>query len=227
VATTSLLIASAYFFCSIPTAYLLVKALKGIDLRTFGSGSVTGSNAGQALGKWAVIVVGILDILKGAAPVWAAQALDQSTSEQMLAGIAGVIGHNCSAYLGFQGGRGMAVVIGVMLALAQLELLLFIIVAIFGIAFIGNIPLVMGLAMLLAPMWAYVFDEDAALIWGFGTIVLLIIVKRLTGNWTPLPPDGGRRTLLNRLLYDRDTKERHAWVKRTGVDNRAPTQEAR
>ncbi len=226
-ATLILLILAAYFFCSIPTAYLLTKLLKGIDLRTYGSGSVTGSNAGQALGKWAVVAVGILDILKGAGPVWAAQYLDESRSVQMLAGIAGVAGHNWSAYLGFQGGRGMAVVIGVMLAIAQLELLLFIIIAIFGIAFIGNIPVVMGFSMALSPMWAYLFDEEAPVIWGLCAIIALIIAKRLTGNWTPLPRAGGGKVLLNRFLYDRDTKERQAWVTRRAVDNRAATQETK
>jgi hypothetical protein len=106
-----------------------------------------------------------------------------------------------------------------MLAAAQLELLLFIVIAVFGIAFIGNIPLVMGLAMALAPMWAYLFDEDATIIWGLGVIILLVIAKRLTGNWTPLPRNGAGRVLLYRFLYDRDTKDRHAWVRRASVDS--------
>jgi glycerol-3-phosphate acyltransferase PlsY len=214
---TVLLAASAYLFGAIPLAYILGKAVKGTDLRRYGSGAVTGSNAGELMGKWAVVVVGCLDILKGAAPVWAAQYLGEGLAQQMSIGIAGVVGHNWSPYLNFQGGRGFTVVLGVLLAVGRMELLLFGIIAVFGVTFSGNIPVVMGISLLLVPFWSFALGNEVALVWGNGSMAFIVFVKRIVGNMGRLPETGGAAVLWCRLLYDRDTKERGEWVRREDV----------
>ena len=212
---TVLLIIAAYVWGSVPTANVFARLGKGVDLRQVGSGSVTSSNVGELLGKWATVVVGILDVLKGASAIWVAQALDQSVGEQMGVGIAAVAGHNWSFLLGFHGGRGMTVFCGALIAAAQLEMLMFITIAVFGVAFYGNVPAIMGLATLLTPLWSFAFSREDALIWGTAVMVALIAFKRLTGNWTPLPVYGKGSVVMNRLVYDRDTKDREEWVRRT------------
>jgi glycerol-3-phosphate acyltransferase PlsY len=211
---TVLLAVSAYLFGSIPLAYLLARVVKGVDLRRYGSGAVTGSNAGELMGKWALIVVGCLDILKGAAPVWAAQYLGEGLSQQASIGLAGIVGHNWSLYLNFQGGRGFTIVLGVLLATARLELLLFGIVAIFGVTFSGNVPVVMGVALLLLPYWSFALSQELPLIWGNGIMAFIVFVKRLIGNEGRLPEVGRGTVLLYRLLFDRDTKDRDEWIHR-------------
>ena len=211
---TILLAVSAYLFGSIPLAYLLARVVKGVDLRRYGSGAVTGSNAGELMGKWALVVVGCLDILKGAAPVWAAQYLGEGLSQQVSIGLAGVVGHNWSLYLNFQGGRGFTIVLGVLLAAARLELLLFGIVAIFGVAFSGNVPVVMGVALLLLPFWSFALSQELPLIWGNGIMAFIVFVKRLIGNEGRLPEVRRGTVLLYRLLFDRDTKDRDEWIHR-------------
>ena len=209
----------AYFFGAIPTAYLVARLVRGVDLRQFGSGAVTSSNVGELLGKWAAASVGVTDILKGAAPIWAARALDLGLAEQMAIGLATIAGHNWSVFLRFHGGRGLTIVIGVLLAAAPMELLLFALVAIFGVTFFRNVPLFLGLATLLLPVWSFTLEEEAPLLWGTGIMVTLVIIKRLTGNRLDgLPPKGKFRVLLTRLLYDRDIRDRETWVRRGPSD---------
>ena len=102
--------------------------LRGIDLRTVGSGNIGATNVGRALGwKWGVLVYG-LDAIKGAAPVLAAGAMagilgkpaDEVAPADMwwwlLMPIAAVLGHMFSPFVGFKGGKGVATGSGAMLA---------------------------------------------------------------------------------------------------------------
>ena len=219
-----LLAACAYIFGSIPTANVLAKLLRGVDLRNYGSRSVSASNAGELLGKWAMLVVGIGDALKGAAPVWIAQAVGQNLSAQVAIGLVGVVGHNWSMFLGFKGGRGLASMIGVLLAMAHLELLLFTVIALMGIAFTVNPPVSLAIATALLPLWSATFERPAPFLWGMSLIVVLVAAKRLEGNREPLPSHGRIAVLAYRLALDRDTRSRHEWVRRTH-DTAAPTQE--
>ncbi|MSQ24712.1 MAG: acyl-phosphate glycerol 3-phosphate acyltransferase [Dehalococcoidia bacterium] len=219
-----LLAACAYIFGSIPTANVLAKVLRGVDLRNYGSRSVSASNAGELLGKWAMLVVGVGDALKGAAPVWIAQALGQELPAQMAIGLAGVAGHNWSMFLGCKGGRGLASMIGVLLALAQLELLLFTVIALLGLAFTVNPPVSLAIATALLPLWSATFERPAPFLWGMALIVVLVAAKRLEGNREALPRRGRLGVIANRLVLDRDTRSRQEWVRRTH-DAAGPAQE--
>ena len=124
-------------------------------------------------------------MLKGAAPIWVAQAVDLDVSQQIAAGVACIVGHNWSVWIGFKGGRGMSILLGVLLAVARLELLLVTIIALFGIAFWGSVPLFLGLSAALLPMWSWLLERGDAYILGLGLMALAIIVKRLLGNELP------------------------------------------
>lgn len=106
----------------------IVARLRGIDLRTVGSGNIGATNVGRALGwKWGVLVY-VLDAIKGAAPVLAAGAMagilgkpaDEVAPADMwwwlLMPIASVLGHMFSPFVGFRGGKGVATGSGAMLA---------------------------------------------------------------------------------------------------------------
>ena len=211
---TVLLVIAAFFWGAIPTANVVAKAARGVDLREYGSGSVTASNAWTLMGNRAAAGIGVLDILKGAAAVWVAQAADLGLGGQMAVGIAAMAGHNWSPFLGFKGGRGLTVIMGVLLAVGQLELLMFGIVAIFGIAFFNNVPIALGIATLLLPLWSATFERDDAMVWGLSVLVALAVVKRLIGSRLSLPERGKAQVLLYRLAYDRDGKDRDPWVAR-------------
>jgi glycerol-3-phosphate acyltransferase PlsY len=106
----------------------IVARLRGIDLRTVGSGNIGATNVGRALGwKWGVLVY-VLDAIKGAAPVLVAGAMagilgkpaDEVAPADMwwwlLMPIASVLGHMFSPFVGFKGGKGVATGSGAMLA---------------------------------------------------------------------------------------------------------------
>ncbi len=89
-----LLVAAAYLLGSIPSAYLAGKWIKGIDLQQYGSGTVSGSMVWEHVARWAVVPVGIFDILKAAVPTWLALELNMGEAAAVAAGMAAVIGHN-------------------------------------------------------------------------------------------------------------------------------------
>ncbi len=108
---------SSYLIGSIPTAYLAVKWLKRIDVRTIGSGNVGATNVARAAGLWAGVVVFLVDVAKGLAAVLliAPALLSAGSAAQRLGcGLAAVVGHVFPIFLGFRGGKGVATTIGVL-----------------------------------------------------------------------------------------------------------------
>ena len=116
--TGLVLIAAAYLLGSIPSAFLLARYLRGIDIRDYGSGNVGASNVMEHVGLRTGIALGVFDTLfKGTMPVVAANLMGQSPAVQGAVAIAAIAGHNWSAYLKMTGGRGIAIGIGVLLGM--------------------------------------------------------------------------------------------------------------
>jgi glycerol-3-phosphate acyltransferase PlsY len=117
------LILSSYLIGSIPTAYILAKILRGIDIRKFGSGNIGATNAFRVLGVAPGIFVLIFDLFKGFFPVaflvnlLNSEYLLNTSFLRILSGLASVIGHNWTVFLGFKGGKGIATSLGVFLGL--------------------------------------------------------------------------------------------------------------
>jgi len=89
-----------YFLGSIPFGLIIVKLKTGKDIRQVESGRTGGTNAVRAAGLPAGLLTAILDILKGAAAVWVADALvPQGHLFHILAPIAAILGHNYSLFL--------------------------------------------------------------------------------------------------------------------------------
>jgi glycerol-3-phosphate acyltransferase PlsY len=110
-----LIVILGYLLGSIPTAYIIGRILKGVDIRQIGDGNMGAANTFRQLGPKAGVTVGVIDAGKGAAAVLIAQAAGLSLFAVLLTGVAAVIGHNWPVFLGFRGGRGEATTIGVLL----------------------------------------------------------------------------------------------------------------
>jgi acyl phosphate:glycerol-3-phosphate acyltransferase len=108
----------AYFLGAIPFAYLAGK-LKGVDIRRHGSGNVGATNAVRVLGKAVGYPVFALDVLKGVLPVliFKHSALGSLSDSTMIlaVGLAALLGHVFTPFLGFKGGKGVATGAGVLL----------------------------------------------------------------------------------------------------------------
>ncbi len=117
-ANFALVIVVSYLIGSIPTGYLAVRLLRGVDIREYGSGSTGATNVLRVLGRGPFVAVMVADALKGYIPAMAVWLLFESYDLQVAAGISAVIGHDFPIYIGFHGGRGVATTFGVFAAMA-------------------------------------------------------------------------------------------------------------
>lgn len=111
----------SYLLGAIPTAYILGKAFKGIDIREHGSGNVGATNVFRVMGKGPGIVVLIGDILKGVVAVAIVPDLFGLTEivHRVAMAVTVVIGHNWTVFLNFQGGKGIATSLGALIGLTM------------------------------------------------------------------------------------------------------------
>jgi len=123
VALSVLSIVIAYLLGSIPFAYIIGK-LSGLDVRQVGDKNVGTFNVFRHAGLGAGIATLIAEVGKGALAIVVAKLLSVPELVMFGAGVAAVIGHNWPVFLRFRGGRGLAVAIGVLLALLPIEMLI-------------------------------------------------------------------------------------------------------
>ena len=212
------LIAGAYLWGGIPSTYLFARYRKGVDLRDFGSGNVGASNLAVLAGYPVALTLGAFDALgKGTLPVLlAGQVLGQDLYVQGAVGIAAVAGHNWSPYIRFTGGRGISTAIGAAVGLLMWREAL---IQIFLIAFVGRLVfkdagLWTLIAMLAAPILAYLFGQPPELVYVASGLAAVLVLKRLTANWTLPRQDGVLRVMMRRLLWDRDVGRKEEWTTR-------------
>ena len=114
---------AAYLAGSIPFGYLVTHWVKGIDIRTVGSGNVGATNVGRTLGFRYFLLVFVLDMLKGFLPTlgfpWLVSRLtgEGRADLPVLVALAAILGHTFPVYLKFRGGKGVATSVGTVLAL--------------------------------------------------------------------------------------------------------------
>ncbi len=113
-------VAVGYVLGAIPVGLLVGKATKGIDIRQYGSGKVGATNTLRTLGWGPSAAVLLLDMAKAVASVELARILGAPPLFQALAGLAAVVGHCWSAYIGFNGGRGVAASLGSSLVISPI-----------------------------------------------------------------------------------------------------------
>ena len=222
--TLSIVAAMAYSYLvgSIPTAYLVGRLVKGIDIRQYGSGTVGSSNAARHVGRRYFVPVAAFDILfKGTLTVLLVRWLGLGLGYQAGAAVLATAGHNWSAFLRFSGGRGLTVTLGSMAVLAWMESALALAIALLGIAVFRSTALWFGIGLVLLPLLALAFGEPYTIVLLCSAMLSIAALKRLLSN--QLTPASGLRwrdVIIPRLLYDRDTAGNDDWVDRTPEDSR-------
>lgn len=119
----------AFLLGAVPTGYVAGRVLKGIDLRTVGSGNLGATNVYRNLGLLPAILVMAIDMGKGALAVYLGLYAFGPVVERLpdltglLCALAAVLGHSLSPFVGFRGGKGVATAGGAFLVLAPLPAL--------------------------------------------------------------------------------------------------------
>lgn len=198
-----------------PLAYLVAKFSRGIDLRQLGSGNIGASNLWVSVSKWVALAVGFFDLVKGALMVWVAQLLGLGVAEQVTVGVAAIVGHNWPIFLRFSGGRGIFTTLGVLLILKPWwGIALFLAVVPVGLLIKDSpLPVLCGIAVL--PLAGWLSGQPLPITLGLLAILIIVVIRRLTAPRTQLTASVSlRQLLINRLLFDRDIRDRKAWVHR-------------
>jgi glycerol-3-phosphate acyltransferase PlsY len=215
-----LLLLGGYLLGSVPAAYLAARWSRGIDIRQHGSGNIGASNVLATGSKWLSIGVIIFDVGKGMLPIYIAHLLGLALYQQVTIGLATIIGHNWPVFLRFSGGRGSLTAVGVLFVLSPW---LTLILVAFAFAWAPFRQLALGTlgALILLPIFSWFLSEPLgieralSLTLGFLAIFLLVVIRRLTAPKTSLTASvSTRQLLLNRLLFDRDIRDREAWIRR-------------
>ena len=120
-ATLLALLVIGYISGSIPYA-VIVSRVRGVDIRAVGSKNPGAHNVMQHVGRGWGWLVTILDLLKGALPALLAKLAGLSDWAVVGAGVAAMLGHITSPFLGFKGGKGVATGFGMLLVLAPVAM---------------------------------------------------------------------------------------------------------
>ena len=205
---------AGYLAGSIPSGYLAGRWIKGIDLRNYGSGTVSGSMVWEHVAYWAVVPVGLFDIFKGALPTWLGLRLGLGEVAAMLCGFAAIIGHNWPVFLNFHGGRGFSPFLGELLVLFPWGVP----IILAGLA-IGNVlrsPAIPLFVVMSLPMVSPSLNGSPIVLWLSAGMTIITIVKRLEANRRPLPADPieRRNVIIRRILLDRDIQDHKSWILR-------------
>lgn len=116
--TTAIYLLGGFLLGSIPFGYVLVRLVRGEDVRSFGSGNIGATNVGRVLGRGGWVATLLLDVGKGSAAVLIARALSVDPAAAAVAGLGAILGHCYSPWMGFRGGKGVATMLGTFAVLA-------------------------------------------------------------------------------------------------------------
>ncbi len=174
-----------YLLGSIPFGWIIVKLVKGVDIRTFGSGRTGGTNVFRAAGFAAGLATALLDIAKGLVTVLVLRALDLNTGglAETLAGLGVILGHNYSIFLGFKGGAGGATAVGTGFGFSLLAGVLAMVLGAFmllvvGFASLATLTAAATVALALSVLAVYGQVPPTYALFGWGAVLLCAMALR-------------------------------------------------
>lgn len=174
-----LLFLTAFLIGSFPTAYLVSRYAKGIDIRQHGSGNVGATNVFRVMGKkYGFFVFGI-DFLKGAVAIFLTWLLwPDSAAHSVLdvwIGLGSILGHVFSPFLRFKGGKGVATGAGVLLATFPIIFIYTLLTWVIIFALTRTVSISSIIAVFSTPLFAYLMKLDREAIFFFLLVALLFI----------------------------------------------------
>ena len=211
--TEIILILLAYIIGSIPTAVWVSKSVFGIDIRDYGSGNAGATNSFRVLGsKWGSFVM-LVDVTKGVVatslyiliPFYLTNEL-AITNFMIALGMVAVLGHIFPIFANFRGGKGVATLLGMALAIQPMVALLCLVVfliTLLSTRFVSLSSILAGVAFMVLIL--FIFKEKETIYRLFAIIVAMMVVvshqkniSRLmkgTENKVPIFKNRDRRNL--------------------------------
>lgn len=178
----------SYLLGSIPFGYLSVKWIKGVDVRQHGSGNTGATNALRVGGPGAALLAAVGDVGKGVLAIVIARVLINTPIFGLkvkilllICSLIVILGHSWSLFLNFQGGKGVATTLGVLIALLPYLIPIILLFWIGIIAFTRYVSLASMIAALLVPVMMTIFHEPGEYIF-FGIVVAIFVIYRHRSN---------------------------------------------
>lgn len=166
-----------YLLGSVPFAVLIAKK-HGVDILKEGSGNPGATNVTRAVGKRAGNLCFVLDFLKGVvAAGWPLLGASDPIGLGVLGLISAIIGHSYSVFIGFRGGKGVAVTMGGLLSLAPIILLIGLavwLVVFYASRYVSLASICFGISL---PVLALAFEEPTELMVFLFCIAFLIVYR--------------------------------------------------
>jgi len=183
-----LIVVGAYLLGSIPSAVWIGKATKGVDVREHGSKNAGATNTMRVLGVKIGIPVLLVDVFKGFAAVklslcspFFESGTDAFVIFQLVLGAAAVLGHVFPVFAGFRGGKGVASIVGILLALhwqATLVAIAVFFTSLFISKYVSLSSLMMGLSFPVSVMFIFKTDSVSLKIFSIAVCILLFVTHR-------------------------------------------------
>lgn len=180
-----------YLFGSLPTGYIAGR-IKGLDLRKVGSGNIGATNAIRNLGVVIGILVLFVDVLKGLIPcivfpgiimkLFPDGYVPQSDYLSLTLGVAAILGHNFSFWLGFKGGKGVATTAGVVGGLAFIPFVICFVSWVLTLLITRYVSVASIIAAIVLPLATATWPSDldnrfGILFWVFFVLGVMAILK--------------------------------------------------
>lgn len=178
----------AYLLGSIPTAIWVGRWFYSIDIRDHGSGNAGATNTFRVLGKTAGIPVLLFDVFKGfiaaSIPLQITDAQptsDQIVNLQLIFGLAALLGHIFPIYERFKGGKGIATLLGIMIAVqpaAAAWCLLIFIMVLFSTKYVSLASLISSICFPLIVILAYQTEVFSLIVFSVFIALMVIFTHR-------------------------------------------------
>ncbi len=176
-----LLVGVAYLLGSLSGSLLLGK-LRGVDIRTEGSGNAGGTNALRTQGVWFALGTVLIDVGKGVLAAWLAWRWLSSEMQPAgiyVCGLAAVVGHVWPLFHGFRGGKGAATLVGALIMAWPAAVPLVLAVWVLSLTLSGYVGLSTVLAGIsLALLALFTSADPARLVFAIAAMLLLLFTHR-------------------------------------------------
>lgn len=209
----------SYLVGAIPSALIIGKLFKRIDLRNYGSGNLGSTNAFRVLGVPLGILVQIMDIAKGLVvvllvteyfyshlPFTNYTPFEDITVAKIIAGISAIVGHTYSIFAGFKGGKGINTALGVLISLSPVDVGISIGFFVLTVLFSGYVSLGSIVASFMFPVMMFIRENVFKVnISGYNTLIFFSIALSVLLIYN-------HRDNIKRLLYGNENRFEKLWL---------------